>query len=197
MSIAMEDWLPRHRITVDEYHRMGELGLFAPDARVELIEGEIIDMAPIGMAHASACDWLNKRLVLATQDRAIVRCQGPVDLSRWSEPVPDFAVLAPRMSWYADAHPVGPDTLLVIEVSDSTLRYDRKIKAPLYARHRVPEVWIVDIAHHTMHFYRSRTETGYADVTSSDAPGTTLVPIPGGDAVEIDLSELLSLVAAG
>lgn len=192
MSIAMEDWLPRHRITVDEYYRMAEVGLLAPDARVELIEGEIIDMAPIGTAHATVCDWMIERLVMAVQGRAFIRCQGPLRLSRWGEPVPDFALLKPHQHRYAQRHPVGADTLLVIEVSDSTLRYDHKIKVPLYARHGVPEVWIVDVANRGIHFFRARTDVGYTDTTWSDSPALTPLPIPDA-AIEIDLSGLLEL----
>jgi Uma2 family endonuclease len=100
MSVAMEDWPRRHRITVDEYHRMAEVGLLAPDARVELIEGVIIEMPPIGNRHAAAVDRLFRLLDRAVGDRAIVRCQGPVQLGDLSEPQPDFALLAPREDFY-------------------------------------------------------------------------------------------------
>lgn len=124
---------------------MAEVGLLAPDARVELIEGEIIDMPPIGPDHGSVADRLNHLLVPAVGQRAIVRVQGAVRLSRMSEPQPDTALLVPRKDYYRAAHPTGDNTFLVIEVSDSTLRYDRNVKVPLYARHAVPEVWIADL----------------------------------------------------
>ena len=100
MGMHMESWPQRHRITVRDYHRMGEIGVFAPDARVELIEGEIIDMAPIGNDHQSIVDQLNRALVLIVGDRAIVRVQGSIRLSQWSEPQPDVVLLKPRSDFY-------------------------------------------------------------------------------------------------
>ena len=118
---------------------MGEIGVFAPDARVELIEGEIIDMAPIGNDHQSIVDQLNRALVLAVGGNAIVRTQGSIRLSQWSEPEPDVVLLKPRPDFYRGEFALGTDTLLVIEVSDTTLKYDRDIKVPLYARHAFPK----------------------------------------------------------
>jgi Uma2 family endonuclease len=141
----MESRPRRHRISVHDYHRMAEVGVLAPDARVELIEGEIIDMAPIGKHHQSIVDQLTRALVRAAEDRAIVRVQGSVRLSQWSEPEPDLVLLAPRADFYRSEFASGADTLLVIEVSDTTLRYDRDVKVPLCARHGVPEVWVVDV----------------------------------------------------
>ena len=112
MSVAMEDMPRRHRITVDEYYRMAEVGLLAPDARVELIEGEIIDMPPIGDPHMSTVDRLNAMLVRAAADRAIVRCQGAVQLGDFSMPQPDFVLLAPRTDYYSTRHAVAEDVSL-------------------------------------------------------------------------------------
>jgi Uma2 family endonuclease len=182
MSAVMDNWLPRHRITVDEYHRMAEVGLLAPDARVELIDGEIIDMAPMGSPHGSTVDWLTRLLCAAVGERAIVRVQGAVRLSRSSEPQPDLALLRPRKDFYRTGHPSGPETQLVIEVSDSTLRYDRQIKVPLFARHGVPEVWVVDLEHNQLHFYRSLVDGAYADVAFTAKPGVTAISVlPGVD----------------
>src|SRR5262245_11836271 len=147
MSVAMEEFPRRHRMTVEEYHRMAEVGLLAPDARVELIEGEIIDMAPIGNRHMSVVDRLNRLFVLATGADAIVRVGGSVRLGRMSEPNPDLVILRPRADFYANQSATGGDVLLVIEVSDTTLRYDREIKVPLFARHGVADVWVFDLAH--------------------------------------------------
>jgi Uma2 family endonuclease len=141
----MESRPRRHRISVHDYHRMAEVGVLAPDARVELIEGEIIDMAPIGKDHQSIVDQLTRALVRAVEDRTIVRVQGSVRLSEWTEPEPDLVLLAPRADFYRSEFASGADALLVIEVSDTTLRYDHDVKVPLYARHGVPEVWIVDV----------------------------------------------------
>lgn len=135
----------RHPITVGEYFRMGETGVLDPQARVELIEGEIIDMPPIGAPHASKTNRLIDLLTAAVRGRAIVSAQNPVILGDLSAPEPDLALLRYRDDYYAQAHPRPQDILLIIEVADSSLGHDRNNKLPLYARFQVPEVWIVDI----------------------------------------------------
>ena len=187
MSYAMEEGPRPHRITVDEYHRMAEVGLLAPDARVELIEGVIIDMAPIGPPHCSAVDYLTEQLVPALKGKAIVRSQGSVRLNRWNEPQPDFAVLKLTQGRYRLAHPSGKDIYLVIEVSESSLKFDLNAKAKLYARYGVPEVWVIDLNAKVLHFFRGRTDLGYREVTSTKAHGVLEVPSLG---VSIDLSGL-------
>lgn len=187
--MPMEAWPRPHRITVEEYHRMGEVGLLAPDARVELIEGEIFDMPPIGSEHGAVVDQLNYLLARAVGDRAIARIQGAVRLNNFSEPQPDAALLKPRADFYRHEQPKGTDSLLVIEVSDSTLRHDRDRKVPLYARLGVPEVWIVDLHNGSVLFYRSPGADGYRDQSSTDQPGVT--PIAALPGVAIDLSRLL------
>jgi len=146
IAAVSQDLVRRHRITVEEYYRMAEIGLLAPDARVELIEGEIIDMVPQGVAHATVIRRLDRILHSAAGGRAIVSTQLPLRLDRFSEPEPDFTLLRWREDEYATAHPTPADTLLAIEVSQSSLRYDRSRKLPLYAQHGIPEVWIVDVA---------------------------------------------------
>lgn len=187
---AVEDWLPRHRITVHEYYRMGELGLLAPEARVELIEGEIIDVAPPGSRHASVVAQINGLLVRAVRDAAIVLVQSPVRLSDLSEPQPDLALVRWRDDRYRFSHPAASDTMLVIEVSMTTWRYDRQVKMPLYARHGVSEVWMVDLSKDELHFFRSPRDGDYTDVSTTDRPTITSIPsLPG---VSIDLSHLLT-----
>jgi Uma2 family endonuclease len=181
----------RHRITVEEYHRMAEVGLLAPNARVELIEGEIIDMAPIGNPHNSTVDRLNQGLTTAVAGQAIVRVQGSFRLSGTTEPQPDVILLKPREDFYWSRSATGDDTLLVIEVSDTTFVYDRKIKAPLYARYGIPEYWIVEIEPARLHFFRSLVDCRYTDVSVTSSPGAT--DIPGLSARSIDLSRLLQL----
>jgi Uma2 family endonuclease len=188
MSIAMEDWPRRHRITVDEYHRMAEVGLLAPDARVELIEGAIIDMPPIGSRHAAAVRRLTALLLRAVGDRAIVSCQSPIRLGNLSEPQPDIALLAPREDFYEHRHPTAADTLLLIEVSETTLRYDRHTKLPLYARHGVPEFWIFDTEGKQLHTFRNPAGTSYNDLHSMRSPA--VVPIASLPGVLVDLSSL-------
>jgi Uma2 family endonuclease len=180
--------IPRHRLTVDEYYRMAELGILAPDARVELIEGEIIDMTPQGSRLGAVLSRLNERIVTAVGSSAIVRCQLPVRLGNRSEPEPDFAIVRPDPSYYARAHPVASDVVLLIEVSHTSVKYDRYVKTPLYARHGIVEVWVIDIEAARVHLFRAPRDGNYADVTSVDRPDAlTPVALP---LVRIDLSEI-------
>lgn len=180
---------PPRPITVDEYYDMDRTGLLEPDARVELIEGEVIHMPPIGSRHGSIGQFLDRLLDRALADRALVRNQLPVRLDNLSEPVPDLAVVKPRADRYARSHPTATDVFLIVEVSRSTLRYDTNVKVPLYARHGIPEVWIVDLKNNQFRTYRSPSDGCYRDITSVAKPGKT--PVPGVLHVTVDLSELL------
>jgi Uma2 family endonuclease len=135
-----------HRFTVAEYEAMGRAGVLPEEARLELLRGEIVEMTPIGSPHASIVNRLNRILVSGLGDRAVVAVQNPVVLSDLSMPQPDLAVLRARGDFYASAHPRPDDVLLVIEVADSTVSWDSRVKRPLYAAAGVPEVWIVDVA---------------------------------------------------
>ncbi|MCA1594329.1 MAG: Uma2 family endonuclease, partial [Acidobacteria bacterium] len=128
-----------------EYERMGVAGIFSEDDRVELIEGEIVEMSPIGKRHAACVGRLTQILALLLQRQVILWIQNPIQLSDFSEPQPDIALLKPRDDFYEHSLPTANDILLLIEVSDTTLEYDRQIKLPLYARSGVPEVWIVNL----------------------------------------------------
>ena len=188
--IESPELLNRHRLTVDEYHRMAETGVLAPDARVELIEGEIIDMAPIGTRHGSAVLRLTHLLNRACGDQAILSVQGALRLSPRSEPEPDLMLLRPRADYYAAAHPGPADVLLLIEVSDSTARYDREIKLPLYARHGVAEVWIVDLEAGVLRCHSRPQGGAYADTAETGTPGSlTPLALPG---VAIDMGGVLA-----
>ena len=181
--------LQRHRVSVDEYYRMAEAGVLPPDARVELIDGEVIDMPPMNSRHYSAVLRLNRLLTRAASERATVACQLPLGLSSRSEPEPDLLLLAPREDDYFGAKPTSKDVLLLIEVSDSTARYDRRIKVPLYARHGVTEVWIVDLDEGVLRFFRQPSEDRYLEITTVDAPGLT--PVAALPGLMVDLSGLL------
>jgi Uma2 family endonuclease len=171
MNALMQTLLPRHRIDVDQYYQLAEEGILAPDARVELIEGEIIDMPPIGPSHSAVVSRLTRLFIRAVPERGHVRIQLPVRLDRYSEPVPDLALLRARDDDYMRSHPSAADALLLIEVSHSSLRFDRNAKVPLYARHGIPEVWIVDIEGLRVQFFRSLKEGRYEDVQVTSAPG--------------------------
>lgn len=180
----------RQPITVEEYYTRAQIGLIDPDARVELIEGEVVDMAPIGNRHGYAVDLLTARLCAIADDKAIVRVQGALRLSDITEVQPDISLLKMRGDRYRDSQACGPDALLVIEVSDTTLRKDVDVKRPLYARHGVPEVWIVDLKNNRIHFHRAPKGDRYRDVTSATHPGST--PVPGLAGAQIDLAALLA-----
>jgi len=172
--------LPRHLWTVEEYHRMGEVGLLDADARVELIEGEIVEMAPIGDAHAAISNQLTRLLVLAVGERGIVAVGNPVRLSLNSEPQPDFSVLRPRPG-YSTRGPRPEDIMLAVEVSDTTLRRDRQVKLAMYASAGIPEFWIVNLEIREVEIYRSPAGDTYASVERK-GPGNvaTIAGLPGG-----------------
>jgi Uma2 family endonuclease len=165
---------------------MAEVGVLSPDDRTELIEGEIVDMPPIGSAHADVVRLLTQRLLAAVADAGVVSAQLPVRLSRRSEPQPDLAVLRPRAEGYRRAHPTAVDVLLLIEVSDTTLRYDLGRKARLYATHGIAEYWVVDLVAHRVWLHRKPTGAQYSD-RSEIAEGTLEIPQRLG---EIAVAEL-------
>jgi Uma2 family endonuclease len=157
-------WVARRRIDVDEYHRMGEAGILTREDRVELIEGELVAMSPIGSEHSGTVNVLNRMLVRAVGDRALVSVQNPVRLDRYSEPEPDFLLLRPRADDYRRSHPTAEDVLLAIEVSESSLRYDRTVKRALYASHAIAEFWIVNLADGEIEIARDPAEGAYREI---------------------------------
>lgn len=151
----MEERAPyklNRKITVDEFQRLGREGFFPYDARLELIDGEVREMSPIGPSHAWIVDLLVKSLIEQLADRYLVRGQNPIVLDSRNQPQPDI-VVARRNSAFKLRHPLPPDVLLAIEVSDSTLRQDRRHKIPRYARAGIPESWIVDVGRERMHVF--------------------------------------------
>lgn len=154
--------LAKRWITADEYERMGEAGIFPQDARLELIGGEIFEMSPIGSLHAACVDLLAYLFNKIAEGRFIVRAQSPIRLNDFSEPQPDVTLLRWRDDFYKSAHPTVADVLLVIEVADTTVETDRKIKIPLYARAGVPEVWLVNIPDGRIEVYSRPSVDSYA-----------------------------------
>ena len=167
---------PVFRLSVDAYHRMIDAGVFAEDDRVELIDGELRAMPPIKSDHAGKTTRLNRLLTLGVGDRALVAVQNRLTLRPRSEPEPDLMLLRPRDDFYESANPTPSDTLLVIEISDSSLRYDREVKLPLYAAHGVPEVWLVDLAHRRLEVYREPGGDGYC-LMLQPAAGEVIAPV--------------------
>jgi Uma2 family endonuclease len=143
--LTRNPWVTRRPLTVAEFHRMGEVGILTEDDRVELIEGELIAPFPVSSEHAGTRNVLSRMLVRAVGERAVVAVGNPVQLDDFSEPQPDFSVLKPRDDDYRGANPRPEDVLLIVEVADSSLAYDRNVKRALYARHGIPEFWIVNL----------------------------------------------------
>lgn len=161
--------LQRRRFDVHEYHRMIEAGILREGSRIELIDGEVVDMHPIGGPHFACVNHFTRILVVALEDRALVSIQGPVRLDDYSEPEPDVGVFRLRDDGYVEALPSAADTLFVIEVGDTSLRYDREIKLPLYARAGIPELWLVDLAERVVEVCRRPEGSDYADRDRVDA----------------------------
>lgn len=155
----------RYRFSVREYEQMGERGILHEDLRVELIDGEIIQMSPIGDKHMRCVNRFNRRLVLALGERAVVSIQNPIVLSGHDEPQPDVVVLWPSAEEHRGT-PLPGDVALLIEVSDSTLAYDKRVKVPLYARTGIAEVWIADLQHNTIIQYIEPEGGTYRAVTT-------------------------------
>jgi Uma2 family endonuclease len=137
--------ITKKRFTVDEYQRMGQVGILSEDDRLELIDGEIVSMTPIGHRHVACVSRTTRALVRAVGDEAIVQPQGPVRLDLYHEPEPDLVLLRPQADFYASRHRGPEDILLVIEMADSSVEYDRDVKARIYAKSGVPEYWLADL----------------------------------------------------
>ncbi len=152
----------RMRISADRYRKMVETGVLTKYDRVELIDGDMINMAPMGMNHAAVTARLNRLFVLSARDSAIVSPGGPIKLGDYSEVQPDLMLLKPRNDFYSAQIPSPPDVLLLVEVSDSSLAFDQGAKRALYARYGVAEYWVVDIPGKRVHVYREPAADGYA-----------------------------------
>jgi Uma2 family endonuclease len=163
-AMAIEVELARRLWSVDEYQRMVDAGILTKRDRVELVHGEIVHMTPIGHRHAAAVAAVLAPFIRRLEDRAVVWSQGSLPLPPRSMPEPDVLVLRSRADFYREAAPRAEDVFLVIEVADSSLRYDRLVKMPLYAAAGVPEAWIVDVESRRIETYRQPHNAGYADV---------------------------------
>jgi Uma2 family endonuclease len=157
--------VPRRRLTVAEYHRLAEVGILGEDDRVELLDGQLVAMSPIGPRHALAVDALMELLMAAVAGRAAVRVQNPITLDGGSEPNPDLAVVRRPWAGYPGAHPGPGDVYLLVEVADTSLETDRGAKAAVYAKSRIPEFWIVDLTTDVVHVHRTPKGRGYELVT--------------------------------
>jgi Uma2 family endonuclease len=170
----------RHRLTRRDYYRMGEAGILGEDDRVELLEGQLVDMSPIGPRHAIVTENLNQLLVTAFAGRAWLRCQDPVVLDDGSEPQPDIALVQRPWRGYPHTHPGPDDIFLLIEVADSSLDFDSTVKLELYARAGIREIWIVDLTTDLVLVHRGPSGGGYGSVVRVAAPAVLGVEaLPG------------------
>jgi Uma2 family endonuclease len=158
--------LPARKITADEYHRMADAGILGPDERVELLDGVIIEMSPIHPPHNATVWRLTDVFVPRLRGKAIVSVQSSFRLTQFSEPEPDIAIFRYRDDFYRSALPGPADVLLVIEVSDTTLGYDRDVKLPRYAAAGLPEAWIADVQRNRLTVYRDPSPDGYRQVVT-------------------------------
>jgi Uma2 family endonuclease len=173
-----------HRLSLDDYQRMADAGILTRESHVELIEGVIVDKAPIGSRHAGIVAQID-RMFASQSTSAIAWVQNPVRLGNYSEPEPDIALLKPRRDFYKKSHPQAEDILLLIEVADTSIDYDRKIKIPLYAEHGVPEVWLIDLNLGRVEIYLEPSKDGFRKLlkpeleialSPSRVPEITLTP---------------------
>ena len=165
----------KYRFTVEEYYRMGEIGIFPPDVRVELVDGEIRRMPPIDPPHASIVDRLTVLLAARLVGVAHLRVQGPIHLDNYNEPQPDLTVMRFRDD-YSRQHPTPDDVLLAIEVADTSLRYDRDEKMPRYGRAGIPESWLVDVQAGTITVFTEPHAGGYGQERVATR-GQEIVPL--------------------
>ncbi len=168
--------LRTHKFTVGEYHRMAEAGIFHEDDRVELLDGQIVEMTPIGVPHAGCVNRLTELFSPLAGTIATLSVQNPVILAEHREPQPDFTLLRYRADGYGARHPRAADVLLVIEVADTSVESDRRIKIPLYAEAGISEAWLVNLRADRIEVYRKPTGGKYAEVTSASR-GHTLTPL--------------------
>lgn len=150
-------------INVDEYYKMAEVGILKPEDRVELINGEIFKMSPSGSRHAAIVDYCAKVMNKHMDGEATVRVQNPIRIDSANEPEPDISLLKFRSDYYTSAHPGPADVLVLIEVAGSSIRFDREVKAPLYAAHGIPEFWIIDLDTNQIEYFSKPQGDAYTE----------------------------------
>jgi Uma2 family endonuclease len=180
--IMPTETITRKRFTVEEYHRMSDIGIFPEDKRFELIRGEILEMPTAKPPHSGRVNRLTHLFTSRLGESVIVSVQNPSSIDDYSEPVPDVSLLKPRGDFYTESHPMPEDVLLVIEISHTTFRFDTKIKAPLYAEAGIPEYWILNIPQNVLEVRTELANGRYAHheilrhgqtVSPSGLPGTS------------------------
>jgi Uma2 family endonuclease len=182
MSVQIQ----KHYFSVDDYYRMADAGVFPIGARIELIEGEVIEMSPIGNRHTGEVIRFTTLLHRKVGTSAFVSVQNPVRLSDFSEPQPDIALLRPRDDFYSNAHPTPADVLLIIEVADTTVEYDRRVKLPLYARAGIPETWLMVLPKDLIEVHSQPVNGKYQKVQRLKRGKTLVSPTVAGLSFKVD-----------
>lgn len=182
--------LPKRRLfTVNEYHQMAHTGILGESDRVELLEGELVEMSPIGTRHAACVKRLNNLFSQRLSQRALVSVQDPIHLGERSEPQPDLVLLKPRADFYSQSHPQPRDILLIIEVADTSVDYDRQVKIPLYAQAGIIEIWLLDLVKEFVEVYRQPVAREYTEIQQLQRQ-QFLSPLTFSD-MRVTISELL------
>ncbi|MCF3645440.1 Uma2 family endonuclease [Planktothrix agardhii] len=150
--------------TVEDYQKMGEVGVFKADENNELVAGEIIKMSPIGKRHAACVNRCNHLFYQILGDQILISVQNPIQLNNLSQPQPDLVLLQPRPDFYEERHPQPSDIILLIEVSDTTIDFDQQVKIPLYCQSDIQEVWLIDLNQNIVRVYRTPTANGYQSI---------------------------------
>ncbi len=166
MPVSTESFYKKHLTNLDEWKRLGEANIFPPGSRLELINGEIIEMAPIGSHHASHLKRLINVFSPLSQSSAIIAAQDPVQLGDLSEPEPDFMLLKPSSDFYYKNHPITSDVYLLIEIADKSLKFDQTQKLRLYALHNIPEYWLLNVNSACVEVYLQPIDGAYAEKTT-------------------------------
>ena len=187
MATTVADNLKMHRFSVDDYYRMQQAGILDEDDHVELIDGRIVEVPPVGPTHAGMVKLLHRHFG-ALEPEVIIAVQDPLHLDRHNEPEPDLMLLRPRDDFYRERHPTASDAFLLIEVADTTLKKDLEVKAPLYAMHGVTEYWVVDLEGFRVVVHREPRGGMFKDVR--DAAGATSVSPQAFAGHTLDLSKL-------
>jgi Uma2 family endonuclease len=183
--------LTTRKFTVEEYEKMSAQGIIKPDEKVELIRGEIIKMSPMETRHAACIDRLIPLLYQKLGKRIILRVQNPIRLNDNSQPEPDLSLLIPRSDFYVSAHPQPEDIYLIIEVSDSTLDYDRNTKIPLYAEANIKEVWLVNLQEECLEVYRYPVNGIYQSIQKYERG--EIIFIESFSGIELNISEIIGV----
>ncbi len=159
-------YIQKHLTNLVEWQKIGEANIFPPESRLELINGEILEMTPIGSRHASHLKRINRLFSDFIDDSALIAVQDPVQLGDLSQPKPDFMLLRPSIDFYYENHPTANDVYLLIEIAESSLKYDRNLKLRLYALHKIPEYWLLNVNDSCLEVYRQPENGLYAEKTT-------------------------------